>query len=415
MSGSSMAIMAWRNLWRNRRRTLVTLSSIAFGFFLAVIFTGIGDSTYSDMIDLAAKMGGGHVTLQHPEYLETPSLKRTVREIAEKKKAVQQVENVEKVVARISSHIMLSTAANSVGAFFLAYDPAQEDDTTISVLDTLEEGELFSSSKGRGIILGAGLVENLEMRMGQKVVYTLTDKHGEIVTGLARLSGILRTGAASVDNALCLLPIDTVRETIDYEEDETTLVAVFIDDQRRSPAVAKQIGALMDDGTAALTWSQTQPDLAGFIAMKVGGTLFFEILIMILVAAGIFNTLFVSVMERIREFGIMMAIGFSPAKLFKLVMWESFWLGVTGFVSGVLVTAWPYYYFATSGIDYSAVIGEGGTDVAGVAMDPIMYVRIYPENAIIIAVVIILTTMVAGLYPAWRAGRVTPVEAIKLV
>jgi ABC-type lipoprotein release transport system permease subunit len=410
-----MAIMAWRNLWRNRRRTLVTLSSIAFGFFLAVIFTGIGDSTYSDMIDLAAKMGGGHVTLQHPEYLETPSLKRTVREIAEKRKAVQQVENVEKVVARISGHVMLSTAANSVGAFFLAYDPAKEDDTTISVLDTLEEGELFSSSKGGGIILGAGLVENLEMRMGQKVVYTLTDKHGEIVTGLARLSGILRTGAASVDNAFCLLPIDTVRETIGYEEDETTLVAVFIDDQRRSPAVAKQVGALMDDGTAALTWSQTQPDLAGFIAMKVGGSIFFEILIMVLVAAGIFNTLFVSVMERIREFGIMMAIGFSPSKLFKLVMWESFWLGVTGFVSGVLVTAWPYYYFATSGIDYSAVIGEGGTDVAGVAMDPIMYVRIYPENAIIIAVVIILTTMVAGLYPAWRAGRVTPVEAIKLV
>jgi ABC-type lipoprotein release transport system permease subunit len=96
-------------------------------------------------------------------------------------------------------------------------------------------------------------------------------------------------------------------------------------------------------------------------------------------------------------------------------MWESFLLGVTGFVSGVLVTAWPYYYFATSGIDYSSIIGEGGTDVAGVAMDPIMYVRIYPENAIIIAVVIILTTMVSGLYPAWRAGRVAPVEAIKLV
>ncbi len=415
MSGSSLAIMAWRNLWRNRRRTLVTLSSIAFGFFLAILFTGIGDSTYSDMIDLAAEMGGGHVTLQHPEYLETPSLKRTVRGMHEKMSAVAAVNNVEKVVPRISGQIMLSTAANSVGAFFLAYDPEQESDATISVLDALEEGELFTSSTGSGIILGEGLVKNLEVRMGQKVVYTLTDKHGEIVTGLARLSGIIKTGAASIDNGLCLLPFDTIRETIDYETDETTMLAVFINDQRRSPAIAKQVGALLNDGTVALTWAQTQPDLAGFIAMKVGGSIFFEILIMILVAAGIFNTLFVSVMERVREFGIMMAIGFSPDKLFKLVMWESFWLGVTGFVSGVLVTAWPYYYFATSGIDYSSIIGEGGTDVAGVALDPIMYVRIYPENAIIIAVVIILTTMVSGLYPAWRAGRVAPVEAIKLV
>jgi ABC-type lipoprotein release transport system permease subunit len=414
MSGPSFAIMAWRNLWRNRRRTIVTLSSIAFGLFLAVIFTGIGDSTYSDMIDMAAKMGGGHVTLQHPEYLETPSLKRTVRGIDKKKKAAEQVENVEKVVSRISGHVMLSTAANSVGAFFIAYDPEEEDDSTISVLDALEGGELFTSSKGKGIVLGEGLVKNLEIRMGQKVVYTLTDKDGEIVTGLARLSGIVKTGAANVDNAFCLLPIDTVRETIGYEADETTQIAIFIDDQRRSPSIAKQVGALMNDGTAALTWAQIQPDLSGFIAMKVGGSIFFEILIMILVAAGIFNTLFVSVMERIREFGIMLAIGFSPGKLFKLVMWESFWLGVTGFVSGVLVTAWPYYYFATTGIDYSAIIGEG-TDVAGVAMDPIMYVRIYPENAIIIAVVVILTTMVSGLYPAWRAGRVTPVESIKLV
>ena len=415
MSGSSLAVMAWRNLWRNRRRTIVTLSSIAFGFTLAVLFTGLGDATYSDMIDLAAKMGGGHVTLQHPEYQETPSLKRTVRNVAAKKNAVRQVQNIEKVVSRISGQIMLSTAANSTGAFFLAYNPEEEDDATISVLEALEEGKLFTSSKNGGIVLGQKLAKNLEVRLGQKVVYTLTDKHGEIVTGLARLSGIIQTGAASVDNAFVLLPIDTVRETIGYEADETTQVAVFIDDQRRSPEIARQLQPTMDDDTAVLTWAETQPDLSGYIAMEVGSTIFFEILIMFLVAAGIFNTLFVSVMERIREFGIMMAIGFSPGKLFKLVMWESFWLGVTGFVAGVLVTAWPYYYFATTGIDYSSMIGEGGTDVAGVAIDPVLFVRIYPENAILITVLIVLTTMIAGLYPAWRAGRIAPVDAIKLV
>ena len=107
-----------------------------------------------------------------------------------------------------------------------------------------------------------------------------------------------------------------------------------------------------------MPWHQTQPELAGFITMKVAGARSSKLIIMILVAAGIFNTLFVSVMERMREFGIMMAIGFSPARLFGLVMWESLWLGLVGLVLAAAVTAGPYYYLATTGLDLPAHDGR---------------------------------------------------------
>jgi len=415
MKGPKLMKMAWRNLWRNRRRTILTLVSIAFGTMLAVIFTGFGDSSYSNMIDMAARMGGGHVTLQHPDYLDRPALTRTVSKTQEKAARALEHPGVSRVTVRITGAVMLSTARESSGAGFMAFDPQGEDENTLAVFDTLVEGKMFESSEEEGIILGWKLAGNLHVKLGKKVVYTFTDKKGEIVSGLARVSGIIKTGAPSADASLCLLPIGTVRDVLGYQEDEATQVALFLDDNRDSEIVKNHFAQVFGPETGVHAWPETQPELAGFISMKTSGSQLFEMIIMILVAAGIFNTLFVSVMERLREFGILMAIGTSPWHLFRLVMWESLFLGLMGLVSAVLLTAWPYYYMNQKGVDFSAMIGEGGAEVAGVGMDPILYVAIYPGNAVTICVAVLLATLLAGLYPAIKAGRVALVDTIKLV
>jgi ABC-type lipoprotein release transport system permease subunit len=415
MGGTSLASMAWRNLWRNRRRTIVTLSSIAFGVLLAVLMTGLGDRSWTDTIDLAARMASGHVTIQNEGYLDAPSLKRTIRDVAVLERLADGTGEVTRAVARISGQTMLATAGKSYGAQFIAVDPGAEDERTLSMLEAIDEGSMFGSSRDPGIILGSKLAENLGVKMGRKVVYTMTDRGGEIVSGLARVSGVIRTGAQGVDAGICLLPIDTVREVLGYGEDEATQIAVFVSDHRRSDAVAARLDAQMPAGVDALTWRETQPELAGFIAMKVGGTIVMEIVIAILVAAGIFNTLFMSVMERLREFGILTAIGFGPRRLFGLVMWESLWMALVGIGVSALVTAGPYWYMHAKGIDFSAMVGQGGSDVAGVTIKPILYVGIFPENAAAIALAVIAATLLAGLYPAWKACHVVPVETIKLV
>ncbi len=415
MTGSSIASMAWRNLWRHRRRTLLTLSSIAFGVMLAVLFTGMGDSNWRAMIQLAARLGGGHVTLQHPEHLEAPTLSRTVRDVEQLRTAALADRDVTRVVTRISGNLMLATASQNYGAAFIAFDPRAEDVSTLSLLEAQSEGEMFTSPRDGGIILGQRLAENLDAGLGRKVVYTLTDRNGEIVQEAVRVSGIIRTGAPSVDAGLCLLPIDSLREALGYEPDEAVQLGIFLRDHRDADAVARRLGEALGNGIAALPWHQLQPELSGFITMKVVGARFMEVIIMILVAAGIFNTLFVSVMERVREFGIMTAIGFSPARLFGLVMCESLWLGLVGLALAAAVTAGPYYYMATAGIDLSAQMGGGSSEIAGVAVSPVMYVDIYLENLVAIASAALLATLLSGLYPAWKAGRVAPVESIRLV
>jgi ABC-type lipoprotein release transport system permease subunit len=294
-------------------------------------------------------MGSGHVAVQHADYGELPSLQRTIAGTEGLRHKLLEQPGVTGVVPRIAGPVLLSTAADSFGASFVAMDPAVETLETFAVLDDVVEGRMFGPEDQRGIVLGRKLAENLEAKLGRKVVYTLTDKQGEIVTGLARLTGIIETGTPSADAALCLLPLGTVRELLGYEKDEATQLAVFLSDQRSAAAAAGRLDGLVQPAVA-LSWAEVNPDLAGFITMKVVGTQVMEAFVILLIAAGIFNTLFVSVMERLREFGILLAIGFSPGRLFRLVLWESLWLALVGLSAGVAVTAPIYWLLHTRGL-----------------------------------------------------------------
>ena len=355
------------------------------------------------------------MTIQHPEYLDSPTVTRSVQGTDRLKRLAADDERVIRVVERITGFNMLSTARENVGAGFIAVSPEQEDEETLSLLEAIVEGEFFSSSTDGGIILGERLASNLDVELGSKLVYTLTDKEGEIVSALARVSGIVRTGSPSVDASICLLPIDTVREVIGFAPDEAIQIAAFVDDQRASDAVVADLAAEAPEDVAVLAWHELQPDLAVFIAMKVGGAKVMMLVLAALVAAGIFNTLFVSVMERLREFGIMLAVGFSPGQLFRLIMLESAWLAVIGLAASAAVTVGPYLYLASTGIDISGMIPADQVEVAGVGMSTVLRVGIYGENVALIGVSALVAILLSGVYPAWRAGQADPVETIRLV
>ena len=309
---------------------------------------------------------------------------------------------------------MVSTARESYGASFIAFDPEAEDATTLSYLEAVSEGEMFAADDRTGMVLGAQLAQNLGAGLGDRVVYTASDRSGEIVAGLGRVRGILRTGSPSIDVGVVLLPIEAARGVLGFAPDEATEVAIFIADHRRSEALAARLQEQLGAEVAAVPWFEGRPDLYTFIAMKVGGGVIMIGIIALMVAAGIFNTVFVSVMERLREFGIMMAVGFSPAKLFRLVVYESVWLGVIGLVLAGVLTIGPYLYLSRVGIDMGAMLGDSSTEISGVAMATQLKFGIYPENAVRIVALAFAAVVFAGIYPAWRAGRVKPVESIRI-
>ncbi len=407
--------LAWRNLWRHKRRTLITASSIAFGVLLSVTFTGAGDYFYTRMIDASASMGMGHITVEAIDYNRAPSAKKRIAQVEQLRQQVLQLPNVKDAVIRINAQAMFASARKSLGGMFIGIDPQQENQHNNLFLDSMIQGQMFASTDSNGIVLGVDLARKLKLSLGKKVVYTTTDVSGEIVSAIARVKGIFKTGVSEVDSGLALLPLNSAQKILGYQQHEATLLAVLLTDQRLAPPIRNDIAALHKFSTLeVLTWQQSQPELAGMIAVDRSSNYISQLLIALLVAAGILNTMLMSVLERVREFGIMMALGMSPVSLFRLVMLESFWLAILGLIIGSLISFPWYIYMMEVGIDMSAAYGHD-ISFGGVLLDPVFKLRLFKESAIAILVSVFALALFSGAYPAWRAGRTPPVESLKTI
>lgn len=404
---------AWRNLWRRKRRTLITAFSIAFGVLLAVTFTGAGDHYYTRMIDAGASMGMGHITIAPLDHNRAPSLKKRLSDVQNLRTQALAQADVSDAMIRISGQAMFASANKTVGGMFMAIDPAQETASNNLFIRSIIEGDLFASANTPGIVVGVKLAKKLRLRIGKKVIYTTTDAQGEIVSAIERVSGIFKTGVSQVDSAMALLPISRVQKTLEYRPDEATLIAVILDDQRHTLAARDTLATLpVYSNAEVLTWQESQPDLAGMIAMDKSGNYISQLLIALLVAAGVLNTMLMSVLERKREFGVMMAVGMAPGTLFRLVMIESFWLAVVGLFIGIIISTPWYLYMNNIGIDLSDAYGD--MDFGGVLIDPIMKIRLFKESIIAILFGLFALALSAGAYPAWRAGRIPPIDSLKI-
>jgi len=405
--------IAWRNLWRRKRRTLITGISIGFGVMLAVTFTGTGDYGYTNMINTSAIMGLGHVTIEPHGYNQTPSLDKRLRKTEQIRERVLAMPGVNDAIVRIMGQAMFASASKTIGGVFMGIDPAQESPEQNLLIRSLVQGELFSGKDSRGVVVGSKMAEKLNLRIGKKLVYTTTDISGEIVSEIARVTGIFKTGVNEVDGGMVLLPINSVRATLHYDAQDATLLAVIINDQRYAERMRDKISlAEGDPQIEVLSWQQTQAELAGVITIDRSGNYISQFLIGLLIAAGILNTLLMSVLERTREFGVMMAVGMSPRTLFMLVVVESLWLAIIGIVIGIIITAPWYAYLYYVGLDFSGAIGEDYS-AGGILVDPLLRIRLYKESIIAILTGVFSLTLLAGLYPAWRAGRIPPVESLK--
>ncbi len=405
--------LAWRNLWRRKRRTLITAFSIAFGVILAVTFTGAGDYYYTRMIDAGASMGMGHVTITDLDYNRAPSLKKRLRNVYELRDIALSQKQVTDAMIRISGQAMLASANKSIGGMFIAIDPSLESKRYNLFLRSIIKGSLFATANSPGIVVGVKLAEKLHLRIGKKVVYTTTDASGEIVSAIERVTGIFKTGVNEVDNSMVLLPIRRVQKTLGYKPDEASLIALILDDQRKTKITRDTLASLPSyKNVEVITWKQSQPDLAGMIEMDKSSNYISQLLIALLVAAGILNTMLMSVLERKHEFGVMMAVGMAPQSLFKLVMIESFWLAIVGLIIGIVITIPWYIYMTEVGIDLSGAYGDD-MDFGGVLIDPIMKIRLFKESIFAILSGLFILALSAGAYPAWRAGRIPPVDSLK--
>jgi ABC-type lipoprotein release transport system permease subunit len=402
---------SWRNVRRNRRRSLITAASVGFGLMLSVIFTGSADYAYTNMIDAAAAMGMGHVTVAAAGFNDSLSLSRPLSGLSGIRAAARAA-GAEAVRIRIMGQAVFAAGSRSAGGMVMGVDPAAEDGAHNLFLRNITAGRVLRPGERGGAVVGAELARRLRLVPGRRLVYTVSGKNG-MVSGVARVRGIFRTGAAAADKAVVILPLADLRETAGYGPDEAGLAAVFLADQRQSGlARAILVRHLAGRGVEVLTWRRTRPSLAALIAMDRAGDYVMQGFVWLLIAAGIFNTMQMSVFERRRQFGIMQALGMAPAAVFFMIAAESVWIAMLGLGLGAAALLPLYWYMSSHGLDLSALVGQGYS-AAGVVIDPLLRVRIFPEKAAAIVALLLLVVFLSSLWPAAAASRLGPLAAMR--
>jgi len=409
--------LAWRNLWRHRRRTVITLSSIGIGFGLAVFSIGIGDGSHNSMIRNAIKLGEGHLAVQPLGYLEAPANHKFLADGRSLQATLDKLGIPGSVEPRISLQVLASTANNSVGAALEGMN-VSSDPRVAMLKPKLVDGKWIEPGDHRGVLIGSGMARKLKVKVGGKMVLMAGTQGGDTQAQLGRVRGIFDSGVDELNDYLVLSDIAFARrflegEGADVQQLPVTRLAIFLDD----PDVMGQWKAtiktaIKDKNVAVLDWQEMMPDLVQFVVIDDAGNYVFLSLILIMVVFGILNTVLMSVLERTREFGLLRALGLSRSHLLVLVFCESMLLSLLAVVVGWIVGGGTHWWFSAHGLDFSAMMG-GETAIMGTFMDPVIYTELSQDRVIQLTVIVFGATLASGIYPAIKAARVTPVQALR--
>lgn len=410
--------LAWRNLWRHRKRTIITLSSIAIGFGLAVLSIGIGDGSHNSLIRNAIKLGEGHLTIQPRGYIEAPANHKYLSDGLMLSKKLEALNLPGSIEARISLQVLASTANNSVGVVLEGMSSLT--DPRVGMLKPqLQKGVWLKPGDLRGIVIGEGMARKLKAKIGSKVVLMAGKQGGDSQAQLGRVRGIFKSQVAEMDDYLILSDNKLAQRFLEGEGADgalqpVTRFAIFLDDPDTVYHWKDKIKSAVESSQIiAMDWQEMMPQLMQFIAVDDAGNYVFLILILIMVVFGVLNTVLMSVLERAREFGLLRALGLSRRSLLTLVFCESLLLSLLAIVVGWIAGGGVHFWFSEHGIDFTAMMGEGGNVMMGTFMDPIVYTELSWDRVTQLTTIIFSVTLASGIYPAIKAARVTPVEALR--
>jgi ABC-type lipoprotein release transport system permease subunit len=386
------------------------MTMISVGFALALIFLGVADGVHNQMIRNAVRLGSGNLTVEHKDYPDEPSNDKLVPEASALRDRIRRVPGIRNVSERIIVMGLIYTADNSAGAALFGVDPAS-DMTRKTLEPEIIQGRYLKEDEKRGVLIGADLARKLRISIGGKAVVTAQDASGQISSQLVRVRGIFRTGIDEMDGYLAQVSLSLARELLGVSDGATQL-AVFLENEKRQARIKERIEPLISKPEAAVfDWEDIMPDLVLFVQMDNAGTYIFMGIIMVVVALGILNTILMSVLERTREFGLMVALGMEPRRLLGLVVLETAFLSIVSLGVGAVLGFAAHLYLAEYGFDMGLVTQEQMT-MAGAIFDPVIYSELAPARVLVLVGVVFSVTFLAGIYPAIRAARVDPVRAI---
>ena len=397
--------LAWRNLWRNRRRTWLTAGGIGFAVWLLVFAMSMQDGSFEVMVDNAARLLTGHVQLQHPAYQDDPSVEHWLAADPALRAQAVAASGVVAALPRAAAFGLVSVGERSLGVQVMGVSP--QDEAAASTLPAATVAGRYLDGAPAQAYLGAMLARNLGAAVGDEVVILGAALEGGVAASAATVVGLFETGQPALDRALLQIPIDDFRAAWNLPPDAVHSLVLILDRAGRAAPVA---AALDGPGRAALDWQALLPEARQTVELKRVGAQLFFVMVALIVTFSVVNTFMMTVFERTPELGMLMALGMRRGAVATELCIEAWWLGLLGVMLGLATAAATVAVLSQVGIPLPA-------DAAEVLVRYNLPDRMYPSFSIpaaVVAVVVMLVgVQVAVAVPAWRIRRLRPVQALR--
>lgn len=404
--------MAWRNLWRNPRRTLLTVAAIAFACLLLVFMLSFQFGSYETMINTAVKVQTGHLHVEAKEYQDKQDMRLVIKDPKAVAKVMEAAPGIEAFTARANAFALISSKQRTYGALVVGIDP--ETEAKVSTLKKIiRQGEYLKPGDAEGALVGRLLARNLQVKVGDELTVLGQGRDGSIAAMVLKVRGIYASGIDEFDRSSIQMGLKSFQDNFSMQGAVHQMVAIcyHLDDVAGAEAyIASHLPPQTNPSLTVLDWKQLMPGLLQGIEIDLVSGIIFYLILIVVVTFSILNTFLMSILERTHEFGVLMAIGAKPGRLSKLVIMESSAMTLLGVISGMIMGALITWYFQVNGIDL------GAQDVmAQYGITGLIYPRLSWLSLTVGPGVVMIMTLLAALYPTRRIWRLKPVEAISYV
>lgn len=425
--------IAWKNIWRSRMRSLIVMIAVTIGMiggiFSSAVFKGMSDRR----VEEAIKYEVSHIQIHHPKFMENQELRYSIPDPDKIVQELKEIPEVDAVSKRLEMPVMIKSSATGTGVQLLGINPEQEKQVSAinqavydssSVVENLKLtdkdnirkfvedscGHYFSKkTRYKQIVIGEKLAEQLKVDIKSKLVVNLQTADGSLTGGVFRVAGIYRITNSTFENTMAFVEREELASLIGLENGSTHEIAVRLKDDKSLKPVLSELQDQYPN-LSVMSWKDIQPDL-GMITEWMD-IMLYVIMVIILLALGfgIVNTMLMVVMERVKELGMLMAIGMNRIRVFSMIMLETIFLSITGGVIGMIIAALLVKYFGDQGINLKSF--SQGFEAIG--YNPVLYPEIGLQFYVTITGLIILTAIVASVYPALKALKLKPAEALRI-
>jgi len=401
--------LAWRNLWRQPRRTWLTTGAMVFSNIILVFMVSLQFGMYAMMIDNTLAVFTGHLQVQAPGYKDEKKMRQSIPDAVAFAASLRSSLNIDAVAVRASAFALVSSEKRSFGIQVIGVQP--EYAARVSSLPGLvSAGRYLSDNFANEVVIGRVLARNLKVTIGDELTLLGSGRDGSFAAVVVLITGIFDSGMADLDRSIAQMPLGTFQDVF-FMGDQAHQIVIKTADLSLVTGVKQQVQELLpaDGDLLVFDWDELQPSLKQAIQADLAGAWFMYGILIILVAFSVLNTVLMSVLERTREFGIVMSLGLTPGRLGRLVVLETTLMGFMGLVLGVLLGAGLILWVGVNGFSYP------GMDEMAERFN--MPARIYPQLQLLPLflgpVIVFAGTMIASVYPAARPHWLDPVQAMR--